>query len=152
MATNQKYKVKLTDEQYSELNRIIVSASKKVTMETKARAKTLKYLYEGLPPEEVAHKSKLHRQTVYDLRKRFCTEGFEVALHRKKREIPPVEPKVTGELEARIIALACSDVPQGSAKWTLRLLADKCVELHYIDALSHMTVSRLLKKHNLSLI
>jgi hypothetical protein len=59
---------------------------------------------------------------------------------------------VTGELEARIITLACSAVPQGKAKWTLRLLADKCVELHYIDGLSHMTVSRLLKKHNLNLI
>jgi hypothetical protein len=73
-------------------------------------------------------------------------------LRRKKREIPPVPPKVTGELEARVIALACSTPPTGYAAWTLRLLADTCVELQYIDSLSHMTVSRLLKKHNLNLI
>jgi len=64
---------------------------------------------------------------------------------------PPIEPKITGELEARIIALACSKAPPGYAKWTLRLLASKCVELQYADSLSHMTVNRLLKKRNLSL-
>jgi hypothetical protein len=72
-------------------------------------------------------------------------------LQRKKRENPPVTPKITGELEAHIIALACSKAPEGYSKWTLRLLADKCVELNYIENLSHMSVSRLLKKHNLSL-
>jgi hypothetical protein len=71
-------------------------------------------------------------------------------LQRKKRETPPVPAKVTGELEARIIALACGIPPAGFAAWSLRLLADTCVELHYTDTLSHMTVSRLLKKHRLS--
>jgi hypothetical protein len=73
-------------------------------------------------------------------------------LQRKKRETPPVPPKVTGELEAHIIALAYSTPPEGYAVWTLRLLADTCVELPYVDSLSHMTVSRLLKKHTLNLI
>ena len=140
----------MTDEQYSELNRIIVSASKKVTMETKARAKALKYLHESLPPEEVAHKSKLHRQTVYDLRKRFCTEGFEVALHRKKREIPPVEPKVTGDVEARIIACACSSAPDGKSHWTMQMIADKIVLDGVVDSISDETIRRTLKKHNTS--
>jgi hypothetical protein len=58
---------------------------------------------------------------------------------------------VTGELEARIIAIACSKVPEGCAKWTLRLIAEKCVEFNYVDSLSHMSVSRLLKKLNLNL-
>jgi hypothetical protein len=71
-------------------------------------------------------------------------------LRHKRRETPPVPPKVTGELEARVIALACGAPPAGYAAWTLRLLADTCVELQYIDSLSHMTVSRLLKKHNLN--
>ena len=56
-------------------------------------------------------------------------------------------PKVTGELEARIVALACGKPPEGHARWTLRLLAAKCVELQYSDSMSHMTISRLLKKH-----
>ena len=72
-------------------------------------------------------------------------------LQRKKRETPPVAPKITGEVEAKIIALACSEVPQGHARWTLQLLADKSVELNYIDSITDMSVHRLLKKRNLSL-
>jgi hypothetical protein len=65
-----------------------------------------------------------------------------------KRETPPIPPKVTGELEARIIALACGKPPAGYSSWTLRVLANTCVELPYVDTLSHMTISRLLKKHH----
>jgi hypothetical protein len=72
-------------------------------------------------------------------------------LQRKKRETPPIAPKITGEVEARIIALACGKVPQGYSRWTLRMLADKCVELHYCDSMSHMSICRLLKKRSLSL-
>lgn len=64
----------------------------------------------------------------------------------KKRETPPVEPKVTGDVEAHIIALACGDPPKGYAKWTLRLLADRSVKLGYIESISHMQVGRILKK------
>ena len=93
------------------------------------------------------------RQTVYNVMRDFLAAGNVSAfLQRKKRITPPVPPKMTGELEARIIALACSKVPQGYARWTLRLLAEKCVELQYSDSMSHMTISRLLKKHNLNLI
>ena len=100
----------------------------------------------------IAQRLDVSRQTINDVKRGFlAAESISVFLQRKKRITPPVKPKVTGELEARIIALACSEVPKGYAKWTLRLLADKCVELNYVDTLSHMTVSRLLKKHNLSL-
>ena len=102
--------------------------------------------------KEIAQRLEVSRQAVNDARRDFlAAENVTKFLQRKKRVTPPVEPKVTGELEARIIALACGEVPQGYAKWTLRLLANKCVELQYADTLSHMTVSRLLKKHNLSL-
>jgi hypothetical protein len=73
-------------------------------------------------------------------------------LTRKKRETPPNAPKITGEVEARIIALACSEPPLGYEKWTLRLLEKRVVELNYVDDISHMTISRVLKKHNSSLI
>ena len=92
------------------------------------------------------------RQTVVEARDTFLAlKSVKLFLQRKKRETPPVPPKVTGKLEARIIALACGKAPEGYARWTLRLLADKCVELQYSDTMSHMTISRLLKKTNLSL-
>ncbi|MDR0732344.1 MAG: helix-turn-helix domain-containing protein [Treponema sp.] len=93
------------------------------------------------------------RQTIQKVKKDFETAAdLNAFLQRKKRETPPVPPKVTGELEAPIIALACSKPPAGYATWTLRLLADTCVELQYIDSLSPMTVSRLLKKHTVNRI
>ena len=73
-------------------------------------------------------------------------KGLQAALGRKKRETPPVAPKITGEVEAKIIALSCSSPPPGRSKWSLRLLADKAVELQYIDSISHEAVGRLLKK------
>jgi hypothetical protein len=80
-----------------------------------------------------------------------AAESVAVFLQRKKRDKPPVEPKITGEVEAKIIALACGKVPEGRARWTLQLLADKSVELKFIDSITDMSVHRLLKKHNLSL-
>ncbi len=89
--------------------------------------------------------------TVQNVRTSYVNNGLEATVFRKKRETPPVPAKVTGEIEAHIIALACSDPPEGYSKWTLRLLADKCVELNYAESLSHMTISRILKKTNSSL-
>lgn len=89
--------------------------------------------------------------TVQTVRTSYCEKGLEATINRKKRETPPVPAKVTGEVEAHIIALACSDPPEGYSKWTLRLLADKTVELGYIESISHVTVSSVLKKMNLSL-
>ena len=88
---------------------------------------------------------------VENVRTSYANNGLEATITRKKRETPPVPPKVTGDVEAHLIALACSDPPEGYEKWTLRLLADKCVELNYAESMSHMTVSRILKKTNLSL-
>ena len=90
--------------------------------------------------------------TIQNVRSKYAEKGLEEVLTRKKRETPPVPSKITGEVEAHIIALACSDPPEGYARWTLRLLADRSVELGYIDSISHMAVSRILKKMNLNLI
>ena len=89
--------------------------------------------------------------TVQNVRTSYANNGLATTLSRKKRVTPPVAPKVTGDVEAHIIALACGDPPEGYEKWTLRLLADKCVELNYAESLSHMTVARILKKTNISL-
>lgn len=90
--------------------------------------------------------------TVQTVRSSYCEKGLEATINRKKRETPPFPAKVTGEVEAHVVALACSEPPEGYSKWTLRLLADKTVELGYIDSISHVTISTILKKMNLSRI
>ena len=84
------------------------------------------------------------------LKKQFVEEGLDAALGRRQRQ-EPSHRKVDGKLEARIIATACSKPPEGFANWTLRLLADKVVELGYVDSMSYETVQRTLKKTNLNL-
>ena len=107
--------------------------------------------HKPLTQEQIAEKIGVTRQTVNDTKNAFiAAKNTSEFLQRKKRLTPPVAPKITGEVEAHIIALACSPVPQGCAKWGVRLLADKCVELNYIDSISFKSVQRVLKKHNLS--
>lgn len=100
---------------------------------------------------EIAEAYHTTPTTVQTVRTSYCEKGIEATINRKKRETPPVPAKVTGEVEAYVIALACGNPPDGYSKWTLRLLADKTVELGYIDSISHVTISSILKKTNLSL-
>lgn len=83
------------------------------------------------------------------LRRRCCLEGLQPALDGKKREIFK-EKKLTGEVEAKLSMLACSNPPEGYERWTLQLLADRMIALEYIDSISHTAVGTLLKKMNLS--
>lgn len=87
-----------------------------------------------------------HYRTVADVRKRFALEGLERALDRKKQLWPSVMPKLDGEKEAKLITIACSEAPDGRTRWTLRLLADKLVELDVVDTISYETVRQTLKK------
>ena len=90
-------------------------------------------------------------RAIEHFKKRFVEEGLEAALERKPREKPPREVTFDGAFEARLITLACSDAPEGHRRWTVRLLADKAIELRFAESVSHMTVQRALKKTNLSL-
>lgn len=80
----------------------------------------------------------------------FVEDGFEIVLKGKPRQ-RKYEFKIDGDLEAHLVVLACSEAPVGHVRWSLRLLADKMVELKYIDKVSHETIRRVLKKTNLSL-
>jgi hypothetical protein len=100
--------------------------------------------------KKIAKAYASNEKSVGDLRRRFVEESFEAALGRKKRETPPVAPKITGEVEAQIVALTCSDPPEGRADWTLRLLADRVVELGILDSVSHNAIGETLKKTSLS--
>lgn len=92
-------------------------------------------------------------QAVYNMRDEYlANQDIHAYLTRKKRETPPVPAKVDGKVEAEIIALACSEVPEGHARWTLRLLAEQAVKLDIIDSISYVRVREILKKRNISLI
>lgn len=103
--------------------------------------------------KRTAEYANISVQSVYNMRDDFLAkQDIEAYLMRKKRETPPTPPKLDGEQEAKIIALACSEPPEGYARWSVRLLSSKAVELGFADSLSHTTVHRLLKKQNISLI
>lgn len=98
----------------------------------------------GWPDQQIAEAFGAHQTTVENLRKRLVEEGLEGALERHKRQ--NYTRKLDGDAEARLIAIACSKPPEGRSEWTLRLLADRLVELSVVESISHMTVSRTLKK------
>jgi len=97
---------------------------------------------------EIAELMHVSKQTVHTIRQLYSEKGLDAAIGRKKRDTPPVPAKITGDVEARIIALSCNEPPSGRSKWTLRLLADKAVELEIIDSISYVAVGQLLKKTN----
>jgi len=145
-------KIELSESEQSELERFSKTGKRSVKLIKRARIILELDEADGRKPmtqAEIAERVGVTRQTVNDAKKAFIAAvSVSAFLKRKKRETPPVEPKITGEVEAHIIALACSPVPEGFAKWSVRLLADKCVELNYIGSISFKSVQRVLKKHN----
>lgn len=97
--------------------------------------------------EDIAQAVGVSKRTVEKIRQGLVEHGFEAVLERKKRETPPVERKLTGDNEARIIALACSSAPDGHARWTLSLLAEKLVEMNVFESISRTSVATALKKN-----
>lgn len=91
-------------------------------------------------------------QAVYNMRDEYlANQDIHAYLTRKKRETPPVPAKVDGRVEAEIIALACSKAPEGHSRWTLRLLAERAVDLNIVDSISYVRVQQILKKRDISL-
>jgi len=89
-------------------------------------------------------------RTIDRIKKKFIEEGLDATLERRPTS-RVYERKLDGDLEAKLITLCCSDPPEGFSRWSLRLLADKLVELKYVDSISYVTVRKVLKKTNLSL-
>lgn len=149
----KKYVIELTNEERMQLAKIIKTGKSPARVILRANILLHSDSSTAKPLSVVETANLFHTTptTVQNVRTSYAESGLDGALYRKKRTTPPVEPKVDGELEAHIIALCCTKPPEGYERWTVRLLADKCVELGYIDSISHMTVSRTLKKTNLSL-
>lgn len=97
--------------------------------------------------ESISNVLNISMKKIDRVKKRFVEDGLTVALCGRPRE-RDYEKKVDGDLEARLIALSCSQTPEGFSRWSLRLLADKAVELQYVDSISYETVRRTLKKTN----
>jgi transposase len=138
--------IALTAEQRTELEQLIRTGSTPARTNTRARILLLSDRSQGQKrtDQEVAKAALCCKSTVINVRRRFLSGGLHAALYDKDR--PGAPPKFTGEVEARLTMLACSDPPEGAARWTLRLLADKMVELGYVDSISYVTVRELLKK------
>jgi transposase len=99
--------------------------------------------------EQISKVLKVGMRTIDRIKKRFIEEGLEAVLERRPTT-RVYEGKVDGDMEAKLVSLCCSEPPKGFAKWSLRLLADKMVELNYVESISHVTVRSVLKKTSLS--
>jgi transposase len=140
----KKYVVTLADDERQHREQLLAKG--------KAAARTLRHAQAllkadraaGWKDADIAGAFALSVRTVERLRQRFAEEGLEAAL--KPKPVPRLPRKVDGEVEAHLVALACSDPPQGRQRWTLRLLADKLVELALVESISHEGVRQALKK------
>jgi hypothetical protein len=142
----EKYKVELRSEEIGMLHEI--------THNGKNSAKTIMHANVLLLTNDVSPNKKTDRElaelfglsktTISEIRKTYATYGLQSALHRKTCITPPILSKITGDFEAHVIATALSPAPDGRARWTLRLLAERCVEKHYIVAISHSSIGHML--------
>jgi hypothetical protein len=149
-----KYRIKLTKEEVSALSSIVTKGSH--TSQSYRAAYVLLNCDEGdfsigkSTHEQIAQVLKIGMRTIDRIKCKCFEGGIEKALQREAGS-RIYEKKVDGDLEAHIIQLACSEPPKGFARWTLRMLADKVVELGYVEELSHVSVYNTLKKTNFSL-
>lgn len=143
----KRYVVRLTGEERERLERM-VSAGKAAARKLAHARVLLKADADGPAWTDVgiAEALEMGVRTVESIRKRFVEEGLEAALNRRKQSRPSVARKLDGAAEARLVAVACSAPPEGRKRWTLRLLADRLVELEIVEAVSHETVRQAMKK------
>lgn len=150
----RKYIVTLTEEERSELKQITSKGSHRSQKVMNAlillNSDEGKYQEARSINEVTASVLQISMRKIDRVKKRFVEEGFDIALNGRKGERVYTK-KADGDFEAHLVALSCSGPPEGFARWSLRLLADRVVELNYIDSISHETVRRVLKKRNKAL-
>lgn len=144
-----KYPVRLTSQERGALNQLTQRG--RINVRKLNRAKILLLADENhdnghKTDQEIAQKLDIGATTVERIRRNYVEAGLEAALHEKPSSGRP--PVIGGEARAKITALACSTAPEGYARWSLRLLADKVVELDFVDSISYKTVGEILKKTN----
>ena len=140
----KKYIVRLTDDE-RDILRSVVKKLKGSSQKVRRAQMLLKADADG-PDRQIAEAFSCRTKTVENVRQKLVTEGFDASLNRKKRDTPPRAKLLDGEQEARVIALRLGKPPEGYANWSLRLLAEKVVELEIVESISYETVRRTLKK------
>ena len=149
MMSWKKYVVELSGEERAHLGAVISKGKTAARTILKARI-LLKAdqgpLGEGWTDDRIVQALDSNETMVARVRRQLVEEGLEAVLSRKKRATPPIQPIFDGEAQARLIALACSEPPAGHARWSIRLLADKVVELEIVERAHFNTVGRALKK------
>ena len=147
----KKYIVRLSGEERKSLNRLVSSGKGPARMFTRARILLKADVGEGgpgWPDEKIAEALDITIQTIERVRKQLVEDGLEAVLNRRKYVQKVSRKKLDGDAEAHLIALACTDAPEGYTRWSLRLLANRMVELGYVESISHEAVRRVLKKTN----
>lgn len=147
-----RYIVKLTKSEVEELHVIINKGSH--TSQTFRAAYILLNCDEGkysdkVTNEQISKVLKVGMRTIDRIKKQFIEEGIEAVIERRPTT-RVYDIKADGDMEAKLVTLCCSEPPKGFSKWSLRMLADKMVELNYVESISHVTVRSVLKKMNLS--
>ncbi len=144
---NKKYIVRLTEEEREGLTRLVSKGKAAARKLTRARV-LLKADADGpgWTDGRIAEAFDVGVRMIENVRKRFVEEGFDVTLNRKKQCRPSRQKIIDGEKEARLVAMSCGEPPAGRARWTLRLLADRLVELNIVESVSHETVRQVLKR------
>lgn len=144
-----KIAVHLSDDERQELVRLVSHGSRSVRLVR--RAQILLRSADGLTDEAIRAALGVSLQTIHDVRKQAAHEGVNACLNRRAgRKVGQVPKALDGVAEAHLIALTCSEPPEGRERWTLRLLAERMVALEYVTAVSHETVRQVLKKTNSS--
>ena len=149
----KKYRVTLTCTEVIELKALIASGKYKNTKQKRAQILLAANESEGgkkMKDTEISKAFDVQIRTVERTRQRFVEDGYLIAIQGKPREITK-EKLFDSRVESHLVALRCSDSPEGYNKWSLRLLADKMIELEYVDSISHESVRQILKKTKLSL-
>jgi transposase len=145
-----KYIVELTDEQREYLEKISSTGTNPARQIKRAQILLKSDQKINWSYRQISEAFDVSEMTIAKVRKVFMEQGLEVALQRKKPD-REYEHIVDGEAEAHLIAIACSEAPEGRARWTLRLLQSEMIKRNYVDEVSHETIRAALKKTNLSL-
>jgi putative transposase len=134
--------VELSTDELRSLKTLLRRGTSAARVQTRARV--LDLLHRGQHPQAIAATLNLSLPTIFNIKRRYLEEGFDSALQDKPRSGKP--PRILGDVRARLTALACCEAPEGHARWTLRLLADRAVKLGFVDSISHNAVRQILKK------
>ena len=144
--SQKQFRVQLSEQERLRLQKIVRSGKDKARTITRSRILLLADEAVGKTDEEISDALGVCLTTIFYIRRRYSQEGLERAIGEGSRSGQP--PKFKGRAAAKITAIACSTPPKGQARWSLRLLADRIVELKIVESISHQSISNILKKTN----